>query len=132
MQEFSHTILESCDECGRKDELNVYVIGYDEHNRPIYKGLCDRCDSDDDDDRSKERDKTDYKQQAAECAQRLNELSLEDYRDTAWWVNIVDDYDYDKAATDAANPSYMSDVIVWPDGTRVVLDEPSTWQVKEI
>ena len=56
---------------------------------------------------------------ARQLAERLNALTEDELTSTPWWEEIVEDYDYDRKATEAADPSGMSETVIFPLGTRV-------------
>lgn len=60
---------------------------------------------------------------AGRALEALNSITLEQYRSTNWWDDVVMELDgYDDVATAAADPYGRSDTVVFEDGSRAVLD----------
>ncbi len=66
---------------------------------------------------------------AQELCGRLNALTREQMAGEAWWQDIVEGYDYDRAATETATRAGLSKIIVFPDSTIVYYyDMARRWQ----
>ena len=62
------------------------------------------------------------------ASKALKALAL--YEGCNEWDEVINQFDIDEAATEAADPSNMSDITIFADGSRIVWDEVAgEWKI---